>query len=231
MDSAINLKTEMYLMGFYEGKFKADENLSKLQIIIDNITNGKLKNGFFLNKKYEASLDLSPNAYSYDTIFMDIIRKNKIHEIVNDATGEELHLAHIQLRISYPSPRGSYAPWHRDTHAYNKRQVVGNIPPAYKLIYYPRLDQKPTGQMALIPKSHNFIFSSKAVDMGYSRLARKKIIESDNSKFTLFNTALLHKAMNTKCPVGSPRLIYSFVRKNQISEYSTEVFDAFKKLI
>jgi hypothetical protein len=192
---------------------------------------GHIKEGFSLDKKYDSSLDLKPNVHSYADVFTEVIVKNNIHEEIRKATGIDLHLAHIQLRIAYPSPKGAYISWHRDTHLYKKGKVTGNIPPAYKLNYYPVLDQKVTDQLGVIPQSHNFIFNSKFMDMAYARLAKQLNIKSSNEKFVFFNTALLHKAMNTNIQTGSARLIYSFVRKDQISGYGEEVFNNFNKFI
>jgi hypothetical protein len=227
----MNIQEEMYINGFYEGIFKDDESLSNLDFAISEITNGNLKKGFSLEEKYNASLDLRPNVLSYDDVFMDVIIDNKIHEMINKATGVDLCLAHIQLRVSYPSPKGSYVSWHRDTHQYNKSDIIGNIPPAYKLIYYPSLGHKKTDQMGIIAKSHNFIFNSKLLDMTYARLVKPKIISSSRGQFVFLNTALLHRAINPEQQKGSARLIYSFVRNEQLAGYDEEVFKRFKKLI
>lgn len=227
----MNLQEEMYINGFFEGTFNDEKSLSDLDLTIREITSGNPKKGFSLEEKYKSSLDLKPNALSYDDVFMDVIINNKIHEMINKATGVSLYLAHIQLRVSYPSPRGSYVSWHRDTHQYNRSDIIGNIPPAYKLIYYPSLGQQKTGQMGIIAKSQSFIFNSKILDMAYARLAKAKVISSSKEKFVFLNTALLHKAINPELQEGSVRLIYSFVRKEQLAGYDEEVSKRYKKLI
>ena len=226
----MNLKRDMYLNGFYQGCFASDENLKHLNATIREIRNGNLKNGFSLEKKYASSLDLKPCISRYDDVFLNIILKNDIHKIVSEATGVDLHLAHVQLRFAYPSSKGSYAPWHRDTHLYRGQEIIGNVPPVYKLIYYPSLEDQTSNQLGVISGSHNFLFRSKIFDMSYARLATAKYIKSDNKSFLLFNSAILHKATKVTNKTGASRLIYSFVRKDQLAEYDPYVNDRLNEL-
>ena len=165
----------------------------------------------------------------YDDVFMNILFDNNIHKMINKATGVNLYLAHIQLRIAYPSSKGGYIKWHRDTHFYNNHAITGNIPPVYKLIYYPTLGEQETRQLGIINGSHNFIFNSKLMDMLYARIAKPTIISSDSDSFVFFNTSMLHKAINPVLDGGSVRLIYSFAREEQLSKYDGELSAIYQK--
>jgi hypothetical protein len=180
-------------------------------------------------EKYKSSLDLRPNVFSYDEVFMNILFDNNIHKMINKATGVNLYLAHIQLRIAYPSSKGGYIKWHRDTYFYNNCAIIGNIPPVYKMIYFPTLGEQETRQFGIINGSHNFIFNSKLMDMLYARIAKPTIISSDSDSFVFFNTSMLHKAINPVLDDGSVRLIYSFAREEQLSKYDGELSAIYQK--
>lgn len=224
----MTLEEKMHINGYVVGNFSDKGGINHLEDLINNITNDNIKSGFSLKEKYKSSLDLKPNVFLYDEVFMNILFDNNIHKMINKATGVNLYLVHIQLRIAYPSSKGGYIKWHRDTHFYNNHTITGNIPPVYKLIHYPALDGQETRQLGIIKGSHNFIFNSKLTDMLYARIAKPIIISSDRSSFIFFNTSVLHKAINPVLDDGSVRLIYSFAREDQLSKYDGELPEMYK---
>jgi len=223
------LKEKMYIYGYLIKGFNDKSSIIYLEELIKNISNNNIKSGFTLEEKYKYSLDLRPNVFSYDEVFMNILFDNNIPGFINKATGLNLYLAHIQFRISYPSSKGSYTDWHRDTHFYNNHEITGNMPPVYKLIYYPTLGRKNTRQLGIINGSHNFIFNSKLMDMLYARITKPIIISSDSDSFIFFNTSMLHKAINPVLGDGSVRIIYSFARKEQLSKYDGVLSEIYRK--
>jgi hypothetical protein len=219
----MTLKENLHINGYFLKNFDDSQSVDRLDGVIDNILSGNLKSGFSLKEKYKNSLDLRPNVFSHDEAFIDVLFDNNIDKLINEVIGINLYLSHIQLRIAYPSSgNGSYTGWHRDTHFYNNHDIVGNIPPVYKLIYYPMLSDKETPQLKIIDGSHNFIFNHRVVDKLYAKLAKSITISSSKGRFLFFNTSMYHRAVNSIIDHGSPRLIYSFVREEQLKEYSTE---------
>jgi hypothetical protein len=219
----MTLEEEFYIRGYLINKFKNTESVDYLNEIITQISSQNLKPNFTFEKKYKNTLDLRPNTYLYDDIFIDILFDNKIPELIQAAVGTHLELAHIQLRLTTPGHRfGSYTGWHRDTHFYSGKGIVGNIPPTYKLIYYPSLKNIDTPQMKLIEKSHHFVLNSKLLDKLLPNLCKAIVINSSNERFLFFNTLLQHNAIRPSLESGSFRLIYSFVRNDQLASYGNE---------
>jgi len=222
---------ELYFNGFIRGAFDQNKNLFRCVDVVKEIVKKNIKENFTLEKKYESSLDLRPNVFSYDNSFIDILFDNDIHNMVCESAGVELFLAHIQLRIAYPSSKRTYINWHRDTHSYNNDKTTGNVPPIFKLIWYPNLGHKSTPQLKLVKSSNNFIFGSKLFDLIYARLVSSTTIFSNNAGFLFFNTSMLHKAVSPLSKEGSVRIIYSFVRKEQLSNYDESVSLLYAKRI
>jgi hypothetical protein len=227
----MNLKEKMFINGYVVDSFAKNMKLNSLQESMNEVIHGNIKPGFSMKEKYRNSLDLRPNVFSYDESFIDILIDNDIHEFVNSVTGINLELAHIQLRIAQPSSTRSmgYTGWHRDTHFYKGSDVTGNIPSAYKLIYYPSLDQKITPQLKVLSRSHQLIFKRKIIDVLYSRIAKATTISSSNDDFIFFNTIMYHKAIKPILEQGSLRLIYTFVRKEQLEKYDQKLNLMYKK--
>jgi len=226
----MTLKETLHINGYFLKNFDDNQSVDRLNNVIDNILNGNLKSDFSLKEKYKNSLDLRPNVFSYDEIFIDVLFDNSIDKLINEATGINLYLSHIQLRIAYQSSNKiSYAGWHRDTHFYNNHNIIGNIPPVYKLIYYPMMDGIDSPQLKIIDGSHHFIFNNKVADKLYSSLAKSTSISSSNSRFLFFNTSLFHRAVNPNTDKGSPRLIFSFSTEDQLENSEKELHRLYKK--
>lgn len=211
-------KAEYYLKGFYLGNFKNNEDLEKLLFSINQIHKGQLKDGFNLVEKYKNSKDLKPEVHTYDSSFIDILFSNDIPNLLKDIVGRDLFLAHVQLRISYKGGFKSYMIWHRDTNVYGGK-VVGNIPPAHKIIFYPTVDGAIDDKIKVVPGSHRRVFGNKIFDFLQIFFRKKIIVKSSDSQFLLFNTELFHHVVPEIQEKGSFRLIYSFVEKECLTEY------------
>lgn len=209
-------KSKYHLNGFYQGIFKQNDDLSSILLAINNIHVNKIKPGFVLQQKYKNSKDFRPGITTYENAFLDILFSNEIPTLLKNVVGRELYLAHVQLRISYPGR--SYMTWHRDTHAYGD-QIVGNIPPVHKIIFYPTVDGQEDEKLCMIPGSHRQVFQNKYLDYLHIFLSKKMKIKSSNTKFLLFNTELFHHVIPETRTKGSFRLIYSFAEKEQLKNY------------
>lgn len=222
-------KASYFLKGFGIGNWKKDEHLSAVLKSIHDIHTGNLKPGFELVEKYVHSKDVKPEVYTYDPAFVDILFSNNIPALLKNIIGRELYLAHIQLRISYKGGVKSYMIWHRDTHVY-AGEVVGNIPPAHKIIFYPTVDGVTDARLKVAPGSHRRVFGSKIIDYIFALISKKKTIYSSDSEFLLFNTELFHHVVPEHNPKGSFRLIYSFVEHDQLVNYNAkELIEMYKE--
>lgn len=209
-------KSKYHLNGFYQGIFRQNKDLSAILAVVNNIHVGNTKDGFELKQKYKNSKDFRPSIALYDNSFIDILFSNDIPRLLKDVVGRELYLAHVQLRISYPGK--SYMMWHRDTHAYGD-QIIGNIPPVHKIIFYPTVDGQEDKKLYMIPGSHRQVFKNKYLDYLHVFFSKKQTVKSSDSQFFLFNTELFHHVVPEIRTRGSFRLIYSFAEKEQLKNY------------
>lgn len=212
--------SQYHLDGFGIGTFADNADRTKLLSIIRDIHAGNVRPGFEMQQKYKMSSDLRPKVYTYDPAFVDILFSNNIPSVLKSVTGKDLFLAHIQLRVSYPEG-GSYMSWHRDTHVYGG-QIVGNIPPVHKIIFYPTVDGVTDARLKVVPGSHRFVFGNRVMDFLSALFGKKKTILASDSEYLLFNTELFHHVVPEHNQKGSFRLIYSFCEKEQLQNYATE---------
>lgn len=210
-----------YLNGFFPKSFKTGERLDHLNEVIKTCVEGDLKPGFSWVEKYKGSRDLRPTVYEYDPVFIDVLHEANIAEILKQATGLDLTLMHVQLRVA---DRGnSYMDWHRDTHFYNGN-LVGNVPPVVKIIFLPTLGAAPEARFAVVPRSHRFMPLDRVIDEAQTADWDQEAVESDDQRITIYDTSLFHTALPvTKCDKGV-RLIYSFGRDFQLQGEGRELY-------
>lgn len=213
-------KTRYHVDGFCVGSFADSADRTKLLATIREIHAGNIRPGFDMQQKYKMSSDLKPNVHTYDPVFVDILFSNDIPQVLKSVTGKDLFLAHVQLRISYPEG-GSYMSWHRDTHVYGG-QIIGNIPPVHKIIFYPTVDGVTDSRLKVVPGSHRFVFGNKIIDFISALLGKKKTIFASDSDYLLFNTELFHHVVPEHNNKGSFRLIYSFCEEDQLVNYDAK---------
>lgn len=201
---------------------KTNEILS----VLEDIERGDIKEGFSLLKKYDGTDDLRPSAHEYSKIFFNFLFQNHLNQKINLLTGKDMVLYHIQVRRFFKG--SSYMPWHRDSYLIDDRSV-GNIPPAYKIIFYPKFSETSTKRLTALRGSHNMfppsIHSSEFISPGFSKFDKQLFnilkmddIHSDNSKILLFDTSLLHNVVNNDDDSPNTRLIYSFLERDQITD-------------
>lgn len=212
----MHLSQEYYLKGYLHKEWKDNSDLSTILSTIKRIYEEGPKNGFSLEEKYRLSKDLRPSVYGYDLSFIDILFSNDIPTLLKEATGKDLFLSHIQLRISYPGK--SYMSWHRDTHVYGG-SMVGNVPPVHKIIMYPTVDGKVEERIHVVPGSHRRMFNNRWLDVSQAYVLKKEKISSSDSKFLLFDTSLFHHVVPEQIETGSFRLIYSFAEQQHLQNY------------
>ena len=205
-----------------KGTFNDTQCLSSLKNALNDIVNENLKDGFSLIEKYTNTKDLRPEAYQYDKSFIDILFENKIPDLIFSLTGKELTLNHVQVRVS--TSESSYMPWHRDSYIRDE-DVIGCVPPAHKLIFYPVIN-KPEPKLTLVKGSHLCTFQNQKSDQfvlpGCSVYDAEimKISEgydyvSSSNEFLFFNTGMIHNAIPDQPGSSSIRIIYSFIERFQ----------------
>lgn len=210
----------LFLNGFFKGEFKSSPTLEKLNSTLLNLYHpSKLNEGFQWEEKYKHSVDLRPNVYTYDSVFLDILFENNIPELIQNICGLNLTLAHLQLRKSFIGP--SYMDWHRDEY-FNKEGWVGMAPPVFKLIYYPQLGAVQYPKLKVIPSSHRKMNDNLRVDKLKVLFCKKETVYSSDSEFLFFNTTLFHKVIPEVSAQGTIRVIYIFTLPWQLDAFTEQ---------
>lgn len=210
--------------GFMINGFKDGKNLEKINSIMkDLLFNESPKDGFFWESKYQNTLDLRPNIFEYDDVFLDILFENNIPQMMKEFLSPDITLHHISLRKSLKGP--SYMPWHRDSYFIDD-ELVGNLPPAHKIIFYPSFDGKKDKKLIICKGSNNCLFRTQPretfISPGFSQydleiLKMLPLVEykSSENEYFMFNTAALHNVIPDERDEGSIRVFYHFSRKFQ----------------
>jgi hypothetical protein len=213
----MNNQEAFHIKGYQQSEFPAKDTHTRLINTLQEIDQGKTENNFFMKEKYKGSADLRPDVFSYDPVFLDILFDSGIPEKINQLTRIPLVCSHIQLR-KISSQGSRYMGWHRDSYYYNGK-VYSNLPPVYKILFYPNFDRPVTKQLKIIPKSHRRCFENPWIDKLQTVLTKKKEIYSSNTEYLFFNTELFHSPLREKLKEGSMRLIYSFIHEDQLKHY------------
>ena len=219
--SDLNEYQQYYLKGFTSGVFLKSDIFDRMLSVVNLLKSNKIKEGYRWEEKYSNTQDFRPSVHEYDSCFIDILFENNIPETLSKLTGRNLTLAHIQLRKSNKGP--SYMPWHRDLYLRDD-DVIGNVPPAHKIIFY--ISEKDEPKLSIVPGSHLCLFqdqkSNQFIMPGFSGYDAEimKITGAANWKssergYILFNTSLLHNVIPDTSDSGSLRVIYSFVEDFQ----------------
>ena len=236
--------------GFKNITFKGDSLLKVVQVIKD-LNNGNIKEGYSWQQKYRGTQDLRPDVFTYDTCFIDVLIENNILDIIKGLTCCDYDLYHVQIRHSNIKSNSivnknitSYMDWHRDCFIMGDK-ILGRFPPVIKLIFYPTLGSKEKDRLKIIPNSHliqihaDQDFKSSygppinSIDRQLISQFKPAIIKSSDSRFLLFNTAMLHGAMPDLDDDKAFRIVYSFILKDQFLDEKKKIHidtrDAFNK--
>jgi len=218
-------KKRFFLDGYTNLSVANTSATNDVLITLERIQRHDLKEGFSLVEKYDGTDDLRSSVHAYDPVFMRFIFENDLNKRVNFLTGKDMVLYHIQVRRFFKG--SSYMPWHRDTYLIDDR-AVGNIPPAHKIIFYPKFSENCTKRLSLLRGSHNMfpppLRNSDFISPGFSKFDSQLFnildtdeVHCDNENILLFNTSLLHNVSNNDDDHPNTRLIYSFLERDQIT--------------
>lgn len=189
---------------------------------IKNINSNNLNNGYNLLSKYKNTYDLRNDSYDcpiyhYDDSFLDILHENNVVSELEKLAGKKVYLFHIQYRNAYRSNH-SYQEWHRDTYHKGNKIFHGNLPPVYKVIFYPPINKIKEPCLNIMEKSHlSFKNEGKKFEDYNINELNKKYTEYDkqidiypDNKMLIFNTSLHHNACMPIKNKYQTRIIYSF---------------------
>ena len=227
----LKINEGLYYHGLIYGSILQTQSFKQMLEQCSNILNENLLEGYELVKKYEMTLDLKPTPLEYHPCFVKFVEENNIMNLIQDHIGSDYGLSNIQVRIvsKYEhGPNKTYMPWHRDSYK-DKNKITGFAPPGYKLIIYPDLQNTKDPVLSLIPGSH---LQQKFVqEDDHAQIFNTKIdVAPNNDEYIFFNTALMHSTLPTK---GDPniRIIYNFIRINQMEDYHRDIYNKFLEII
>ena len=212
----MNLADLYFQNGSIIGEFKGP-SLKKVNSILYKLFIGnEIKDGFFFQTKYKNSSDLRPNVIDYDNCFLNILIESKIQNLLFQCIGSDYILNHIQIRKLEAG--NTYLDWHRDSYNYGIK--VGDFPPAHKIIYHPLFEGISTNSKLIVSRSSQLkMYNSKISDFYHNIFPINKNKNDtyfpSKSKFMLFNGSAFHRVCSDH--KSSICLIYSFLRKNQLS--------------
>ena len=196
-----------YLNGYFVNEYINDLTGDNLLELTNHFINDPLKDGWSWEEKYKKTFDLKPNAYSYDTLLLDLIFDNKIPDVLMNALGYHPLLVHLQVR--HVLPGANYMPWHRDVYKYNNSSKVGLMPNPHKLMIYPKTNAS-SATLSLVPGSHRRFFKHKFLDKLQIYFSSKGVIHNSNSSYTILDTSIIHNTIQEENKRGSIRYIYVF---------------------
>jgi len=200
---------EFYKNGIVDIDFQSE----KINQVLFDILNNKIKENFSLVSKYNKTFDLRPNVFEYDKIFLDALKENMIKEKIKSITQRDLTLQHIQVRVV--EDEKSYMDWHRDTY-YTAQGITGKEPHGVKMIYYPKFSENQKERLLYLLGSNRILFPVNSFDNQLFNILKIKKVYSNNNKAILFDVNGLHSVVPEKENQKSIRLIYSFLNRQQI---------------
>ena len=218
-----------YLDGILTDRFKHTEVFSKCKrILLNLLTSDMPDTGFYWEEKYKDTKDLRPNCFEYDSCFVDLLIENNLHERIRELTSMDYTLSHIQIRKSKCS-KNSYMPWHRDAYVIGD-DLVGNIPPAHKIIYYPKIKESNISpRLSILKGTHLCTYQGaqpdqfllpgfSTYDNEFAKISKRVDYKQSDDEYIIFNSSALHNVNIDDDELGSIRIIYSFVLDFQFKE-------------
>jgi hypothetical protein len=217
-----------YMDGFLDCAFAPGPVHARLVERLRELHGSGPRAGFRWEEKYPHTRDLRPGAGEYDASVIDVLGESDVPGLLRRATGLQLWLAHVQIRVVLPG--NSYMDWHRDTHYYGGK-LTGSIPPMHKIIFYPAFGA-PAPQLRIAAGSHRRVMPDQPRDLQQVSEAAPRTVSSADERFLLFETSLLHSVVPERRPEGSLRVIYAFGQESQLAPFegSRAVQERYRRL-
>lgn len=222
LSSYVNIeeRSNFFINGFV--KIDLEETIKKKLFFqkCNDINNNNVSDNYKWSEIYKSTEDYGPKPFK-DKLFIDFLFDQNLHRKIEDITGQELFLGDFAIRRTFPHKR-SYMRWHRDTHFYKNKKIIGRIPPINKLIIYVHnKDQNPTDQLLVSPKSHLRFNNNKYLDIVNAMIRPKVKIKSSDTSCLFINSMIQHSVVqNLKQKGASMRLFYNFCLKSQLKQFS-----------
>lgn len=151
-----------------------------------------------------------PNILDHDDVFVDIVDTPALVPVLVNLVGPDVQLNHTHARV-FPPGKTFTAPWHSDL-----ADVLGialeHSPNFFMKIHYFFEDLRPDqGCLAFIPGSHRFprtMPRPKIANPESSPLVTKVVPKAGD--VVIFNTHLLHMALDNESPMVRKSLIYAY---------------------
>jgi hypothetical protein len=203
-----------HLNGLAKITWRDDQTWADILKLLMQLRDEPVRADYSWVQKYRHTKDLRPQAYDYSDLFITLLAANNIHEQLQEITGRELWLSHIQVR-RVAANRRSYMDWHRDTHFYDGK-LVGNLPPVHKIIYYPALGDTPQPALNVSLGSHRRVYAARTEDQAQVGCYPVATVMSNDNEALLFETSLLHSVVPHRGRHDALRVMYSFCEEWQI---------------
>jgi len=222
----MNKLSQYYTNGFLKSEFKPGKLLDTFNKTLHDLhVSNHMRAGFKWEEKYPNTQDIRPSAFALDVIFLDILFENNIPQLLKATIDQNLTLSHVQIRKVGPGP--SYMDWHRDSY-YVDDNLIGNMPPVHKIIFYPQVTKQQEIKLHILKGSHLCVVNqpkTSYLSPGFSTLDKQLFqimecisYESSNREFILFNTSALHAVVPDTNVEGSIRIVYSFIHPDLYKE-------------
>jgi hypothetical protein len=218
-----------YMDGFLDCAFTTGPVHAQLVALLRELQEQGPRGGYRWEEKYAHTKDLRPSAGDYDASVIDVLGESDVPGLLHRATGLQLWLAHVQIRVVFPGD--SYMDWHRDTHYYGGK-LTGSIPPMHKIIFYPAFGT-PAPQLQISAGSHRRVMTDERRDRQQASETAPRTVSSADDRFLLFETSLLHAVVPERRPEGSLRVIYAFGQESQLAPFegSRRVQERYRRLV
>ena len=209
-------QNNFYFNGLIEKKINQLKCTKNLNDFIKKMDALNLCQDINWKQSYQDTFDLNQDMIIKNDFFINFLFEQNIPQYLESITGHKLYLGDVVLRKTYLKEK-SYMDWHRDTYLKNG-SAVGRTPPLIKIIYYPDPKNCQSLELEIIKGSHIQYFQNKFIQKFQQFFSKRIKIYSSNTKFLIFNSAIMHAA---KCPKkdGAFRLIYNFCSESQLSQF------------
>lgn len=162
-----------------------------------------------INRSSNAYFDI-PSILDCGNAFVDLVDLPSLFPLLVEVVGEDIQLNHTMARLFYPGPTFT-SPFHSDltkvlglSHEHTSSFLV-------KVHFYLDDLAEDQGCLAFIPGSHHYPASKpnpKNLDPGHADLVTKIVPRAGDA--IIFNTHVLHMALDNTSPLVRQSLIYAY---------------------
>lgn len=149
-----------------------------------------------------------PDILDVDDAFVDLADLPSIKPVLLEAVGPDIQLNHTHARIFPPGPTFT-APWHSDLAAVLGIDLAHSIRFMAKVHFYFEDLRPDQGCLAFLPGTHRLPPEHPRPDIAPDSPVAVKIVPKAGDT-VLFNTHLMHMALDNTSPIARKSLIYAY---------------------